>query len=120
MFYITAHTVTQNQFTNVVNDVQFPNIESPSVCIDIPAALGMTSSNDMNKRPIILLPCDLYTRNHIKSLESCGKLHQNIIADGLRYKTFYISNSFYLSLSKTLKILIELNEFQSISIAKLR
>lgn len=102
MFYITAHTVTQNQFTNVVNEVQMPNIESPSVCINIPAGFGMTSPNDMIKTPIILLPCDLSVRDHIKELEKCGKLHQHIIADGLRYKSFLcctLENSKDLDLS---------------------
>lgn len=87
MFYITAHTVTQNQFAGVVNEVQLPNIESPSVCIDIPAPLGVTKSNNVFKLPIILLPCDLSTdiRDHIKMIEKSRKSHHNIIADGLRY-----------------------------------
>lgn len=89
MFYITAHTVTQNQFSNAGNDTELANNSTAPcpVCIDIPSSL---SSNPVRvnatlaKTPIILLPNELnpfqLDQKHGKNKE----LREVIIAAGLR------------------------------------
>lgn len=91
MFYITAHTVTQNQFANGNNDVQRPIIDTCTVCVDIPIVHQTTSKRNVNNKiPIILLPSDLKSVNHLKLLEKNAELHQTFASYGLRYDIFYI------------------------------
>lgn len=78
MFYITAHTVTQNQFANIITGNQFPNSNPFSVCIDPLGPFGL-STIDEKKSPIILLPQTIE-----KLTEKNGDLQQILVADGLR------------------------------------
>lgn len=91
MFYITAHTVTQNQFANEgdnANELANNNIRPYSICIDIPP----TSNNHYPVRvntgfaraPIILRPNDLNSFQKDRKLEKNQELHEIIIANGLR------------------------------------
>lgn len=85
MFYITAHTVTKNQFTDVGNADQLVNVESRSVppssasrpSRTIPA-MGLTNTT------VILVPSDLNPFNSAKNPEKGNELPQIIIANGLR------------------------------------
>lgn len=83
MFYITAHTVTQNQFANIDTDFQLPNTDPFAVCTDPVGPFGLIGAHD-KKSPIILLP------NQLNKFENANKLpekefdlHEIIIADGL-------------------------------------
>lgn len=89
MFYITAHTITQNQFANAFNDIQSRNTDvfTFGYQSSSPFRLGATTQA-INNSPIVLLPNNLRTKN-ITSLEKSGDLHEIIIADGLRYVNRY-------------------------------
>lgn len=78
MFYITAHTVTQNQFANINTEHQLPSPEPFSVCIDPLGPYGLATTNE-KKSPIVLIP---YTIDNLP--EKSGDLNQIFIADGLR------------------------------------
>lgn len=78
MFYITAHTVTQNQFANIITGNQLQNSNPFSVCIDPLGPYGLATF-DEKKSPIILLPQTIE-----KLTEKNGDLQQILVADGLR------------------------------------
>lgn len=78
MFYITAHTVQQNQFANINPEHQLPSPDPFSVCIDPLGPYGLATTDD-KKPPIILLP---YTVE--KLTEKSADLHSVIVTDGLR------------------------------------
>lgn len=84
MFYITAHTVTQNQFADIVTDHQLPNSEQY-----LYPDFAFTSTDSYEKNhSIILLPGNFDNSDQIKSPEKDFDLHE-IIADGLRFDPIY-------------------------------
>lgn len=85
MFYITAHTVTQNQFANIDTEFQLPNNDPFAVCTDPVGPFGpfgLVGAHE-KKSPIILLPNRLNTFGNTKLPEKEFDLHEIIIADGL-------------------------------------
>lgn len=89
MFYITAHTVTKNQFSNEAdnaNELANNNAVPCSICIDIPPSAQNHYPARVNtgfaRAPIILRPNDLnlFPKDRKKS----NDLHEVIIASGLR------------------------------------
>lgn len=83
MFYITAHTVTQNQFANIDSDYDLPNNDPFSVCTDPLGPFGLVGTHE-KKSPIVLLPNYLPTFENAKFPEKDFNLQEIIIADDLR------------------------------------
>lgn len=89
MFYITAHTVTQNQFANIVTDAHLKKVD-PFFCTDFApygqafGAVGSTTA-DVRRPSVILLPSHLRTSDQTKFAENDSDLQDVIIADGLRF-----------------------------------
>lgn len=90
MFYITAHKVTQNQFSNEAdnaNELANNNTAPRPVCIDIPPSSNPhpVRANTGLGRAIILRPNDLNNPfQKDRKLEQNKDLHDIIIANGLR------------------------------------
>lgn len=95
MFYITAHTITQNQFANTFNEWQLTNSDVfAPMGIGMPPTFGLAAATNATTRintntPIVLIPNNLHiNRNIIKSPDKgdkSGDLHQIVIDNGLRY-----------------------------------
>lgn len=91
MFYITAHKVTENQFSNEANNAnELANNRKSSVpcpaCIDIPPSANnhypVRVNTGLARAPIILRPNDLNSLQ--KDRKKSQELHEVIIANGLR------------------------------------
>lgn len=90
MFYITAHTVTQNQFANIDTDYKLPNSNPFAVCSHPVGPFGLVGANE-KKSPITLLPNQLNTFENTNKLpEKDFDLHEIIIADGLGWVVILI------------------------------
>lgn len=95
MFYITAHTITQNQFANTFNEWQLTNSDVfAPMGIGTPPTFGLAAATTATTRintntPIVLIPNNLHiNRNIIESpdkKDKSGDLHQIVIDNGLRY-----------------------------------
>ena len=107
MFYITAHTVTKNQFSNADNANELannPNVPCP-ICIDIPPTSNphpARLSATFARAPIILLPNELNPFQKDQKFEKNKELHDIFIASGLRwivnnYRFFHDHTFFILS-----------------------
>lgn len=94
MFYITAHKVTENQFSNEADNAnERPNNSNNrvpySVCIDIPPSSNNNQhtvrlNTGFARTPIILRPNDLNPFQKDRNIEKKKELHEIIIANGLR------------------------------------
>lgn len=91
MFYITAHTVTKNQFSNADNaNESGNNTTGPCpVCIDIPPLFNHhpVGMNATLTRAIILRPNELNPFQKDQKFEKNKELHEIFIAAGLRLTT---------------------------------
>lgn len=87
MFYITAHTITQNQFANTIDECQLTNSDGyTQMGIEPPAPLRLAATH-INNMPIMLIPNNLHTFNNNFTLtdkQKNGDLHEIVIGDGLR------------------------------------
>lgn len=91
MFYITAHTVTQNQFANAASTDELANSSaSRPVYIDIPPSLNhphpvrVVGNANLARGSVILLPSELNPFQTDRKTATNKELHGILIATGLR------------------------------------